>query len=101
MKLLDEVLKEFDFEKVDSVMRYLGWKWVAWGCKMVIPGIYGLMKVAQELLEEVLKYDDGIYHDILSGGLKASFDGTTLGLEFVISSFETPLAEEDDAECTD
>ena len=101
-KLIDEVLNEFDFEKVDSVMRYLGWKWAVWGDKRFIPGIYGLIKEATELMEQVLQYDDGEFHAIACGGFRATFDGVNLGLEFTVTSYETcEGGEEDDEECTD
>lgn len=86
--LINEVIKEFDFERVDRVMRMLNWEWAAWGDKKFIPGIYGLISEAVRLMKEVLENDDGNFRSISCGGFRSTFDGEYLTLEFIVEDYE-------------
>ena len=88
-KLVEEVLNEFDFAKVDRVMRMLNWEWAIFGKHRAIPGIYGLMTEAKDMLYKVLNDRDGEDCWMLCGGFRASWDGENLGLEFILTSYET------------
>ena len=84
-KLVKEVLNEFDFAKVDRVMRMLNWEWAIFGKHRAIPGIYGLMTEARDMLYKVLEHEDENW--IRCGGFRASWDGVALGLEFILTSY--------------
>ena len=86
-RMVEDLLSEFDFEKVDKVMRLLDWKWCVYGDKQVIPGVYGLITEARRLLFEVLEEDEKEYHSLSCGGLKASWDGEYLELEFILTEW--------------
>ena len=85
-KLVEEVLNEFDFAKVDRVMRMLDWEWSIFGKHRAIPGIYGLMTEARDLLYQVLGRENEGW--ICCGGFRASWDGESLELEFILTSYE-------------
>lgn len=51
---IDEVLDQFNFDKINKVMNFLEWKWVTeYG--FMVPGVYELRKQARSLLENVTK----------------------------------------------
>ena len=86
-KLVEEVLNEFDFAKVYRVMRTLDWEWTIFGKHRAIPEKYGLMTMAMDMLYQVLGHEDENW--IRCGGFRASWDGENLGLEFILTSYET------------
>lgn len=85
-KLVEEVLGNFDFAKVGRVMRMLDWEWAIFGKHRAMPGIYGLMTEARDMLYQVLEREDESW--ICCGGFRASWDGESLGLEFILTSYE-------------
>lgn len=85
-ELINEVLDEFDFEKVHKAMKTLNWGWMRSNGK--VPSIGQLVLCAQELLEDVSKMEVG--YSIGTGGFKAAKvdsydDGVGLELEFILT----------------
>lgn len=84
--MIDEILDEFDFEKVHRVMLALNWKWYD---TEGIPSIADLRRMARSLLKQVVE-SKGI-HSVGSGGFTAYMHRGLLGLRFEISSYEIEL----------
>jgi len=85
-KMVEDVLGNFDFERVHKVMTCLDWKW-----REGIPNYYQLIKTAKDLLERVLKKD---IKYIGTGGFTATkevFDDgdIRLGLYFSVADWES------------
>lgn len=79
---VEEILKNFDFEKVRKAMLALDW---CYGSDTEVPTIGELFFLAKELLEKTL---ENRYSSISTGGFKAtlSTDGF-LSLEFIIADW--------------
>lgn len=94
---IDNILDDFDFEKIHKVMEALGWVWEPIGSR--VPTIAQLRKAARARLRDATSADPS-YKDsvriVSSGGFKATFevfgaewderpfDDFFLGLEFVV-----------------
>lgn len=91
--LIDDILENFNFEKVNIAMKFLDWRWASIGR---VPTINELKESAREQLQNCIKEakDNKTEFYISSGGLKSfySFDENFLELEFVL----TDWTEEDD-----
>lgn len=86
--MIDEILDEFDFEKVHRVMLALDWKWYIEG-EQVNPSIGDLRRTARSLLKQVVE-SKGL-HSVGSGGFTAFMHYGVLGLRFEVSSYEIEL----------
>lgn len=84
--MIDEILDEFDFEKVHRVMQALDWKWHNTDG---VPSIADLRRMARSLLNQVVE-SKGI-HSVGSGGFTAYMHHGLLGLRFEVSSYEIEL----------
>lgn len=90
------ILEETDFEKIHSVMEYLGWRWMAWPeMQYYAPSVETIKEKAKKLLEEVWNMhpqEDIEYLYISSGGLRATkltYNGLKmLSLHFEITGWE-------------
>jgi len=78
---IEEILENFNFEKVHKVMTFLNWTWS--GEK--VPTSYHLRDEARRLLNEIIKRPEPY---IETGGFRAEKDGKTLRLIFVLSEWE-------------
>jgi len=85
--MIDEILDEFDFEKVHRVMLALDWKWYIEGEK-VNPSIGDLRRRARSLLQHVVNNKNTA---AASGGFTAFMHYGVLGLRFEVSSYEIEL----------
>jgi hypothetical protein len=98
-ELIDEVLKEFNFDKCKSVMEHLHW---GWGFDNQVPTIQEMKESARNRINtaiEGIKSDKTHSHRdsyiCLSGGLKASVWKNRYGricdvqLEFVLTDWST------------
>ena len=100
--MIDEIMEEFDFGRVESVMLYLNWKWGMSTYR--IPNIDELRERAQELLESAAQSRLGAYidthHEVgiinATGGFKATAwcneaktEITGLKLEFIVDSWDS------------
>lgn len=82
-ELVEEILDEFDFEKVHKVMVALEWTWHG---SVESPSIGDLRRMARGLLQELLRNDK--YHITGTGGLYAYRIADTVGLRFEVTSYE-------------
>jgi predicted NUDIX family NTP pyrophosphohydrolase len=100
--MIDEIMEEFNFAKVQDAMFHLNWKWA--GTMKGIPTMDELRERAQELLESAAKSRLGDYIDehhelgivCQTGGFKATAwcneaktEVTGLKLEFIITDWES------------
>lgn len=84
--MIDEILDEFNFEKVHKVMVSLDWKW---NSTDGVPAIADLRRMARSLLQQVVE-SKGI-HSVGTGGFTAFMHHGVLGLRFEVSSYEIEL----------
>lgn len=84
---IDEIMDNFDFEKVAKVMETLGWRWVSSETDLQIPDVSEIRKQARRLLTTALKEKTCI----ATGGLKVTYlkDEKFLHLEFVVTEWDT------------
>ena len=90
-ELIDEILDQFDFEKVKKAMDALNWTWGMgkWGTgtEALVPDIPELRKQAREMLWDLVRSK---YRMIKTGGLVVEKDDDdTLELRFEVSSWNT------------
>ena len=86
--MVEEILSNFNFEKVHRTMQYLDWQWAKLGG---VPKVDDLQKEARRLLES-LENEPGVKG---TGGLRASLkeDGT-LSLKCILTeSWSDPSLE--------
>lgn len=89
-KMVERVMDEFDFYRVQQVMLQLNWKWHLGNGVTEIPSLYRLMKEAKELLCIVAKYyGKQDFYSCGSGGFSASIDGKHLTLQFILTDMTT------------
>jgi hypothetical protein len=85
-ELIDEILDQFDFQKVKEVMDALNWTW-AIGTEALVPDIPELRKQAREILWDLVRSKGRM---IKAGGLVVEkVDDDTLELRFEVSSWNT------------
>jgi len=87
-EIIDEILDEFDFEKVHKVMVALDWKWYG---TPGVPSIGDLRRNARELLNAVVKNGD---HCHGNGGFYAYMENGLLGLRFEVANWEVEVEVE-------
>ena len=78
-KMIDDVLSDFDFEKVHRIMEELDWRW----CEeddAHVPSIYTLIKQAKELLSKAFDEEDRV----ATGGFIADYCEGELSLLFAL-----------------
>ena len=87
-ELIDEVMDNFNFNKVHKVMTFLDWKWIS-PKGVLIPTIDEVKEEARRLLVDAVTK----HTTIASGGFKARFENSPdgeepfIGLEFIIEDF--------------
>lgn len=85
-ELIDEILDQFDFQKVKEVMDALNWTW-AIGTESHVPDIPELRKKAREMLWDSIRSKDRM---ISGGGFVAEKeDDDTLELRFEVTAWNT------------
>lgn len=101
IKMTDDILNEFDFEKVQRTMHALDWKWA--GTPMAVPSISELKDTARYLLLNVYNLRTNEYQETHpevpvtcgTGGFRATAlandDGEIdwLKLEFIVTEWES------------
>lgn len=85
-ELIDDIMDNFNFEKVHKVMTFLNWTWYNLETmKEYIPTIQEIRSSARDRLKTVLLEKYGYCE---SGGLVArKYDDDTISLEFKIESW--------------
>ena len=68
-----EIMRDFNFAKVQRVMKFLDWKWARAKSKECVPSIQELKETAEFLMEQVIEKDSMKYHYVSTGGFKAEF----------------------------
>ena len=86
-ELIDEILDQFDFQKVKEVMDALNWTW-AIGTESHVPDIPELRKQAREMLWDVIRSKGRM---IKTGGgfVAEKEDDDTLELRFEVTAWNT------------
>lgn len=84
--MIDEILDEFDFEKVHRVMVALGW---TWHNTDGVPSIGDLRRMARSLLQHVVSSRKT--NTAGSGGFTAYMHHGVLGLRFEVSNYEIEI----------
>lgn len=90
--MITDIMEEFDFAKVHTVMLAIDWKWTTGkDDEMVVPGMWRIMDKAKSLLEDVMKYyGDGNFHFVSSCGFTASLDNdSNLTLQFILEEMSS------------
>lgn|SRR5574344_1503084 len=102
---VEEVIENFDFEKVHEVMKMLNWKWDGDnpGELPTIPTVEKMKEVVKDLFRSM---EDQIAKDVAksgtwfpsdctstgtAGGFRATIDDDVYTLEFVLEEYETDL----------
>jgi hypothetical protein len=65
--LIDQIMDEFNFERVHSTMKHLNW---GWGCPATVPSLTELRTYARNMLRSLLL--EG-HHSTDCGGFKAEY----------------------------
>ena len=87
---IDDIMDNFDFNKVETVMKATNWTWAS---THGVPVEHELRKQARELLKSVSQHyvsQLGFRYAISTGGFKATkyYDGE-LELEFIMAKWDT------------
>lgn len=94
--LVEEIMDNFEFEKVHEVMDALKWEWVDGNGHFRVPSEKELRRRASEMLYQTINsYLTGIMGGedindparISSGGFECTFDGESLNLNFVLADW--------------
>lgn len=84
-ELIDNILDEFDFERVHKAMVALNWQWHNTDG---VPTIGDLRRTARDLLRTVVQ-DNHVM--VGSGGFYAHKENDVLGLRFEVASYEQEM----------
>lgn len=88
-KMIEEVMNDFDFEKVHRVMVLTKHKWANIDGTEKVPSLYRIMKDAEELLRTCAShYGDKDNFFVSCGGFTAELDCGMLGLRYVVEEKE-------------
>lgn len=84
-KMINDIMRHFDFTKVYTVMYLMDWKWYI-DNEMRVPNVAYIRDTAIHLLKAVTEnFGDGKFHMACQGGLIAALDADgTLSLQFVL-----------------
>lgn len=89
LDIIEDILDEFDFDKVHEVMTHLHWTWHTDFPPPEVPTVGQLRKRARELMKSLLDQKEG---GTSTGGFWASkktFDGEPFyRLQFVVSTWD-------------
>ena len=87
---IDDIMDNFDFSKVETVMNATNW---AWASTHGVPVEHEIRKQARELLKSVSQHyvsELGFRYAIYTGGFKATkYYNGELELEFIVTKWDT------------
>lgn len=91
---IDNILKNFDFEKVHETMKFLKWTWYG---DINEPSIYELVKAGEDKLigaiKQLEKGDENLIYSTSSGGFRGTAwyyeNELQLQLTFILTEWET------------
>lgn len=90
---IDNIIQNFDFEKVHKIMKILKWKWVIGG-KLVIPSLQQLVEKARSLLIEAATKTTSVETGAFKATAKYSKkDDLCLRLEFILTRWYNKTSE--------
>lgn len=92
---LKQIMENFDFNKVHSVMKLLDWKWYSEHANGMVPTIDEMKECVCDLFESGMKQQSEDF-EISTGGFTLSLYNNCLSLEFILESYE--IYAEDGAE---
>lgn len=78
-EMIDEIMDNFDFDKVQRVMECINWKWVGHG----VPDAYTLRQEARQLLKESVKRNQSIS----TGGFLVKKSKGMISLSFLVEDW--------------
>ncbi len=84
---IDNIMQEFNFVTVKSLMEALDWKWLHDDLLVRIPNISTIRKEAIELLVAASKYSPDQVNAVSTGGFVAENNKGWLSLSFVIEEW--------------
>ena len=91
---IDDIIYNFDFERVHKIMKILKWRWVVRG-ELVIPSVQQLVKQARDLLFRAAKETTTVE----LGGFRATVkyksskeDVLCLRLEFILTRYYNEIS---------
>lgn len=92
-EVIDEVLDNFDFEKVEKVMNAIHWRWAMSEEPDGIPTIAEMRKTARKLLKDlsVYKKEENINQTGTGGFYAEIIDNEVVQLRFEVTSVEVGL----------
>tara|TARA_R110000822_G_scaffold137410_1_gene274931 strand:- start:2411 stop:2704 length:294 start_codon:yes stop_codon:yes gene_type:complete len=70
LETIENILDEFDFHRVQKVMKALDWRW--YGTEDVFPSVADLRRQARSLLEDVYHHSDTTCITMGCGGFEAT-----------------------------
>jgi hypothetical protein len=103
-KMIDDIINEFDFDKVQIAMEYLRWEWA----DANVPNVIRLKSTARRLLKDAARYRLGVYeHEHWEQGIQSStggFEATAycdkdkskiiaLDLKFILTGWNSELED--------
>ena len=95
-KIINRIIKEFNFSKVRNVMQHLDWKWAFSKSKNRIPTIAEMKNVARHLLERAAN-DSKLSSYNACGGFEANKeDDYWFSLTFVVTEWSESGEDEFD-----
>ena len=92
--LIEEVMEEFDFEKMFNVMNYLNWEWAT--CVEngpSVPTIKEIRKLARSLMKDCIKKAQANEHKLMTistAGFEVYYNETDrfLSLKFIVEGWD-------------
>jgi len=92
-KDIENIIKNFDFERVHKVMEHLEWFWYTSQTDNKVPSIGELMLNAKDLMERT--YAEAVERRINRtalgcGGFQASYEDGIMNLQFVLDEWCEP-----------
>lgn len=84
---IDDIMNNFDFEKVEKAMSLLNWEWHQDGLARV-PYVFRMKQTAERMLTECV---NGKFVKISTGGFKASYENDILRLSFELANSSTEV----------
>lgn len=88
-KAIDEILAGFDFQRVHKTMRFLDWRWASVNHGGT-PTLFELKTEAERILTITAQVEEDTWF-CQTGGFKATKDGNSLTLEFIVSEWDASL----------
>ena len=94
------LMGEFDFEKVDSIMNHLNWKWGIKGGDYRIPTVEEMKETCRNLFNDLLvnnkHYDTVVPSSSGGGGFEVEVCGNSVSIRFIVESIWMEMEDENE-----